>query len=201
MCVCKQILLNTLRIYITPLSQAGSDTRSIFKWGTYSLNSITLTVVTRRKKQVYPTIYPRKDSCFSQEYLCAKWNTSFIQDLITVRRVHFIMMLTTTPPLSPDLRQNVSFNIFSFTRVFAQDYECLIHTWIDIDQIFPLERFVGLVSLFNSMSTFMGYLMSKKRNSSDKSSPIARGIRGFIIFLKVLIRNWICLLRGYSPAF
>ena len=41
----------------------------------------------------------------------------------------------------------------------------------------------GLVSLFNSMSTFVGYLMPKlfsKKNSSGSIKPIAGRIRGFI---------------------
>ena len=51
----------------------------------------------------------------------------------------------------------------------------------------------GLVSLFNGISTFEGYLMPKpfsEKNSSSTIQPIAGSIRGFIPFPRVFARKW-----------
>ena len=50
----------------------------------------------------------------------------------------------------------------------------------------------GLVSLFNGISTFAGYLMPKpfsEKNSSGTILPIAGRIRGFISFPRVFARK------------
>ena len=50
-----------------------------------------------------------------------------------------------------------------------------------------------LVSLFNGISIFVGYLMSKtslKNNSSDAILSIAGGIRGLYLSQERLIYNW-----------
>ena len=64
-----------------------------------------------------------------------------------------------------------------------------------------------MVSLFNGISTFVGYLMPKlsSENSSGTIYPIARRIRGFIPFPRVNERNSATrvrtrVLRFCSPA-
>ena len=50
----------------------------------------------------------------------------------------------------------------------------------------------GLVSMFNGILTFVGYLMPKpsfKKNGSYTISPIAGGIRGFTPFPWVFVRK------------
>ena len=50
--------------------------------------------------------------------------------------------------------------------------------------------FDDLVSLFNTISTFVSYLMPKRslsKNSSDTILPIAGGIKGFILSPMVLV--------------
>ena len=49
-----------------------------------------------------------------------------------------------------------------------------------------------LVSFFNGKSTFVGYLMPKlslQRNSSGTTLPISRGMKGFILFPGLLVRQ------------
>ena len=46
---------------------------------------------------------------------------------------------------------------------------------------------IGVVSLFNGISTFVGYLMPK--NSSGIIQPIAKRIRGLIPFPSVFVRK------------
>ena len=51
---------------------------------------------------------------------------------------------------------------------------------------------LGLVSLFNGISTIESYLMSKSfflKNSSNAIQPLAGGIRGFIPFPRVFARK------------
>ena len=50
----------------------------------------------------------------------------------------------------------------------------------------------GFVSLFNGISTFVGYLMPKLsswKNSNGIIYPFAERIRGFLPFIKVLVRK------------
>ena len=57
----------------------------------------------------------------------------------------------------------------------------------------PLKLRFGLVSLFNGISTFVGYLMPKLfslKNSSCTIEHIAGTIRGFIPFPRVYARKW-----------
>ena len=52
---------------------------------------------------------------------------------------------------------------------------------------------IGLLSLFNGISTFVGYLMPKpffEKSSSGNIQPKAGRIRGFILFPRVFARTW-----------
>ena len=59
-----------------------------------------------------------------------------------------------------------------------------------VNKIYNCKQYILRLFYFNSISTFMGYLMPKpslEKNSSGAIQPIGRGIRGFISFPRVLV--------------
>ena len=85
---------------------------------------------------------------------------------------------------------------FIWTFIYLLSIKSFYPTWIFINILIKKvaqHSNCWLISLFNGVSTFVGNLMlnpSLWKNSTDTIKPIAQGIKGFILFPRVLVENW-----------